>query len=166
MFVGFNKKVGALISWISLALVLVTVYDVSLRYLFSSGSVAAQELEWHLFAFLFLLAAGYTQNVGGHVRVDIIYSKLSVKGKAIVDLFGDIFFLIPFCLLLIWTSFPFVEAAYDIGESSPDAGGLPFRFIVKAAIPLGFMLLLFQALVDICCNLGRLREGSKENASE
>jgi len=157
---GFNKKLGECISWLSLALVVVTVYDVTLRYLFSSGSVAAQELEWHLFAFLFLLAAGYTQAIGGHVRVDIIYSRLSKRGKAVVDLLGDLFFLTPFCLLLIWHSIRFVETAYQISETSPDAGGLPFRFIVKAAIPLGFSLLLIQALSDSVKNLKIISSGS------
>lgn len=152
MIGNINILVGRVIAWLSLLLVLVTVLDVSLRYFFSAGSVAVQELEWHIFSFLFLLTAGYTQAKDAHVRVDVLYSRFPRKLKAAVDFLGTLVFLVPFCILIIWTSIPFVESAYMHGEGSPDPGGLPYRFVVRSAVPLGFCLLLLQALVDLARN--------------
>jgi TRAP-type mannitol/chloroaromatic compound transport system permease small subunit len=121
-------------------------YDVAMRYLFHRGSVALQELEWHLFALLFLLGAAYTYKHDGHVRVELFYQKLGERGRAWVDLFGNVFFLLPFCALVIWSSWPFVYNAFIFSESSPDPGGLPYRFVLKAAIPLGFLLLALQGV--------------------
>ena len=100
-----------------------------------------------------MLSAGYTQAKDAHVRVDILYSRFSEKGKAFVNLFGSLFFLIPFCCLVIWTSIPLVESAFRISEGSPDPGGLPHRFIVRSAIPLGFALLLVQAFIGLASDL-------------
>jgi TRAP-type mannitol/chloroaromatic compound transport system permease small subunit len=103
-------------------------------------------MEWHLFAFIFLIGAGYTLLHDGHVRVDIIYQRLSVKGKAWVNLLGVIFFLIPGCYLVIATSWKFVGNSFSMMEGSPDPGGIPFRFIVKSFMTVGYFLLLLQGL--------------------
>jgi TRAP-type mannitol/chloroaromatic compound transport system permease small subunit len=139
---------GRAIAWLVLAMTLIIVYDVGMRYLFQSGSILLQELQWHLFALIFLLGAAYTLKHDGHVRVDLFYRSryLSERGRALVDLLGSALLLIPFCLLIISGSIPFVESAYRFGESSPDPGGLPHRFLLKAAIPLGFALLVFQGI--------------------
>lgn len=146
----------------SLLLVLITVYDVTLRYFFKSGSIAVQELEWHLFAVIFLVSMGYTLAADEHVRVDIFYGKMSRRGKAIVNVLGCLFFLIPFCILGVWASAPFVENAFTIAEISPDPGGLPHRFIIKAAIPLGFFFLGLQALAMLFREILVFREKWKE----
>ena len=132
-------------------MVLIIGYDVVMRYLFHIGSVALQELEWHLFALLFLLGAAYTFKHDSHVRVDIFYhsKRMSDRGRAWIDLLGGLFLLTPFCLLIIISSFPFIETAFVMHEGSPDPGGLPFRFLLKAMIPLSFTLILLQGLAHM-----------------
>jgi TRAP-type mannitol/chloroaromatic compound transport system permease small subunit len=127
-------------------MVLIIGYDVFMRYTFQIGSVALQELEWHLFAVVFLLGASYTLKHDAHVRVDIFYQSkhMSEVKRAWVDLLGTLLFLFPFCILIIVSSWDFVANSFAIAEGSPDPGGLPYRFILKAAIPLGFVLLLIQ----------------------
>jgi TRAP-type mannitol/chloroaromatic compound transport system permease small subunit len=141
-----NETVGRLVSWVTLLLVLVVFVDVVMRYLFKTSFVFTQEMEWHLFAFIFLIGAGYTLLHDGHVRVDIIYQRLSQKGQAWVNLIGVIFFLIPGCYLVIVTSWKFVGNSFSMMEGSPDPGGIPFRFIVKSFMTVGYSLLLLQGL--------------------
>jgi TRAP-type mannitol/chloroaromatic compound transport system permease small subunit len=143
---GLNEWVGRGVAWVTLVLVLVIFVDVVMRYLFNTSFVFTQELEWHLFGFIFLIGAGYTLLHDGHVRVDIIYQRLGFKGQAWINLMGVIVFLIPGCLMIIITSFKFVLSSFLILEGSPDPGGIPFRFIVKGLIPAGFSLLLLQGL--------------------
>ena len=141
-----NEKIGSLTSWLTALLVLVVSYDVMVRYVFGESSVGLQELEWHLFALIFLVAAAYTLKMDDHVRVDVFYTKFSPKKQALVNFLGAILFLIPFCLLVIYSSQDFVSLSFRIGETSPDAGGLPARYILKAFIPISFFLLLLQGL--------------------
>jgi TRAP-type mannitol/chloroaromatic compound transport system permease small subunit len=163
-----NERVGHAMSWVSLLVVVVVAWNVLLRYLFHKGSVAMQELEWHLFGPLFILTAGYTLLCDEHVRVDIFYSRVSAKGKAVVDLIGSLCFLIPVSLLVIWTSYSFVAASWAAGEGSPDPGGLPARYILKAVMPVGFALLALQAVSmaihSLCRVLGL--EGAEVRTSE
>lgn len=148
---GFSEWTGRATAWLVLALVLLIAYDVAMRYLFMSGSVALQELEWHLFALIFLLAAAYTFRHDAHVRVDIFYNspRFSARTRAWIDLLGGLFLLLPFCLLIIYCAWPFVLNSFGLHESSSDPGGLPARYLIKAAIPLGFALLLLQGIADI-----------------
>ena len=143
---GLNEWIGRGVAWVTLVLVLVIFVDVVMRYLFNKSFVFTQELEWHLFGFIFLIGAGYTLLHDGHVRVDIIYQRLGFKGQAWINLAGVIVFLIPGCLMIIITSFKFVLTSFLILEGSPDPGGIPFRFIVKGFIPAGFSLLLLQGI--------------------
>lgn len=156
----FSEWSGRAVSWLVLAMVLVIGYDVAMRYLLQTGSVALQELEWHLFALLFLLAAAYTFKHDGHVRVDIFYNSgwMTDRRRAMVDLFGGLFLLLPFCLMIIISSLPFVANAYGMHEGSPDPGGLPYRYLLKAAIPLGFGLLLLQGVAHMLRSLSILLE--------
>lgn len=144
-----NQRIGKLISYLSLALVFLVVYDVSQRYFFSKGSAALQELEWHLFAAIFLIGVSYTQSIDKHVRVDIFYSSLSEKAKSIINIFGAIVFLLPFASLVIYTSYPFIESSFLQAETSPDAGGLPYRFLVKSLILIGFSLLFIEGVIGL-----------------
>ena len=141
-----NTWVGWVVAWVALGLVLVVFTDVVMRYLFKTSFVFTQELEWHLFAFIFLIGGGYTLLQDGHVRVDIIYQRLGVKARAWVNLLGVLFLLIPGCLLIIMTSWGFVYKSWAILEGSPDPGGIPLRFLLKACIPAGFLLLLLQGV--------------------
>lgn len=143
-----NEIVGQLAAWLVVALVSLTLFDVAMRYLFRDGSVAAQEMEWHLFAMIFLLGAGYTLKHDAHVRVDLFYAsqRFSDRHRALVDLGGNVLFLLPFSLLVIWSSLPFVTSAYVGAEISPDPGGLHYRWLIKACIPCGFILLSLQSV--------------------
>lgn len=141
-----NEAVGRMVSWVSLLLVLVVFVDVVMRYLFNLSFVFTQELEWHLFAFIFLIGAGYTLLHDGHVRVDIIYQRLNTRGRAWINLIGVIFFLIPGCYLVIVTSWHFVSNSFSMLEGSPDPGGIPYRFIVKGTMTVGYALLLLQGI--------------------
>jgi TRAP-type mannitol/chloroaromatic compound transport system permease small subunit len=160
---GLNERVGRGVSWLATVMVLVTTYDVVMRYLFRTSFVFVQELEWHLFAVLFLLAAGYTHLKDGHVRVDIFYARMSSRNKAIIDLVFGVLFLFATCFLLIWTSIPFVVRSAAVLEGSPDPGGIPGRYILKAAIPVGFILLALQGIAktieNVLVALGREVEG-------
>ena len=95
---------------------------------------------------MFLLGAAYSLKHDRHVRVDVFYSRFSPKRKALVNFVGSVVFLVPFCLVGIWGSQAFVTTSFMIGETSPDPGGLPARFILKAAIPIGFLLVLLQGI--------------------
>lgn len=141
-----NLLVGKVVSWATLLVVVVVFVDVVMRYAFNTSFVATQELEWHLFGFIFLMGAGYTLLKDGHVRVDIFFQRLSKRGRAWVNLIGVLIFLIPGCYLVLATSIPFVVSSCTSGECSPDPGGIPYRFIVKSFIPAGFFLLLLQGI--------------------
>jgi TRAP-type mannitol/chloroaromatic compound transport system permease small subunit len=143
-----NRVVGFVAALFIVILVLITITDVTLRYLFHAGSVAFQELEWHLYAANFVLAAGWTMLRDGHVRIDILYDTAHPKTRAAIDFIGVFLLCIPFCLIIIWSSWPYFINAWSIRECSPDPGGLPARYILKAMIPLGFSLVLVQALSE------------------
>lgn len=147
--------------WLSLLLVLVTAEQVMARYFFQSSSIGLQELEWHLFGAIFLLSGAYTLRLKGHVRVDVVYGRLSQSAKSWIDRLGFLFFLAPTCFVLIFYGVEFTSQALDYnvgdsndffssgffgGERSPDPGGLPARWIIKSLIPFSAFLLLIQGL--------------------
>ncbi len=143
---SINRTVGRAVSWVSLIMVLVVTVDVIMRYMFKKTFVFVQELEWHLFGVLFLIGAGYTLLYDAHVRVDVFYQRLSPKTQAWINFLGCLFFLLPGCYLVIATSMKFLAASWAIGEGSPDPGGLPARYVIKAMIPLGFTLIAIQGI--------------------
>ncbi len=167
---GLNTKIGQAISWLSTLLVLVVCYDVFTRYFLRKSSVGVQELEWHILAVLFLLAAAYTLKEDGHVRVDVFYTLLSPRGQAWVNLVGGIIFLVPFSILVLWASKGFVSMSWAIQETSPDPGGLPYRYLLKAMVPAGFSLILIQGIALIlrsfCTVIGRPLEDSTSTDQE
>jgi TRAP-type mannitol/chloroaromatic compound transport system permease small subunit len=152
-----NAAVGRITRVLALLMVVVTTYDVMMRYVFRSSFVFVQELEWHLFAVMFLLAAGYAHLRNDHVRVDIFYARMSPRARALVDVIGGLLFLFPSCFLIVFTSIPFVRASLAVLEGSPDPGGLPGRFLLKMAIPLGFSLLALQGVSELVKNVATLR---------
>lgn len=143
--------VGERTKWLTTALVILIFIDVLLRYLFSQTSAWVIELEWHLFALIFLLGAAYTLKENQHVRVDVFYTQFSERNKAWVNLIGTILFLVPWCLIVIYTSYNYAENSFAVKEISADPGGLPARYLIKFSIAIGFILLLMQALV-LCLN--------------
>ena len=141
-----NSKIGEAVSWLTGILVLLVCIDVFIRYFLQASFTALQELEWHLFSVIFLLGAAYTLQKDEHVRVDIFYAKLSERNKAVINLIGSVLFFIPFCLLVIFASKEFVLVSFQIGETSPDSGGLPARYILKSLLPISFVFLLMQGI--------------------
>lgn len=142
------KVSGKFASFLAFALIAVTIYDVTLRYLFQSGSVAVQELEWQLFSGIFLLGSAYTLQRDGHVRVDVVYSRLSVRAKACIDLLGTVFFLGPFCIIALKHSLPFVMRSFELNERSADPGGLPMLYLSKGLLIFGFSLLCLEGIAQ------------------
>lgn len=143
---AINETTGKATSWLTSILVALFCVDVALRYIFNLSFAGVFEMEWHLFAIIFLLGAGYTFKHDKHVRVDVIYSRFNGKQQAWVNLLGVIIFLFPLCIVIIKTSLLFVYNSWIINEGSPDPGGLPARYIIKSAIPVGFLLLLLQGI--------------------
>jgi len=135
---------GRALSWLMLVMVLVVFSDVVLRYAFNMTSVFTQELEWYLFAITYLLGAGYVMLYDEHVRVDIVYSRLSPRRKAWLDFILLFVFFFPSCLLIIYTTWPFFRNAYRVLEGSPDPGGIPARWALKAVIIIAFVILMIQ----------------------
>jgi len=156
---SITELVGRTASWLVLAMVLLICYDVAMRYLFQQGSVALQELEWHLFALIFLLGSAYTLKYDEHVRVDILYRSrfLSDKHRALINIVGTVFLLLPFCILILITAWPFVENAFYYNEGSPDPGGLPYRFILKGSLLVAFSLLILQGIAGLLKNIVQFR---------
>ena len=150
-----------LMGWISGVLCLVMLvnvfYDAIMRYFFRTGSIAMQELEWHIFAVVFLFGMSYTLKEDGHVRVDIFYESFSPRWKAIVNIAGALIFLIPLAVLIIEGSIWYVKEAFDTHEISGDPGGLHYRWLIKAVIPLSFVFLTVSACGFIVRNINVFR---------
>lgn len=163
-----NEWVGRWVKWLVLAAVLVSAGNAVARYGLDLSSNAWLEIQWYLFALVFLLGAGYTLKHNGHVRIDVIYSRLTPRTQAWIDLFGSLLFLLPFCALMVWLSWRGFIASYAIGERSPDAGGLA-RWPIKLAIPVGFLLLALQGVAEAIKRAAELRgwlTPSHESAEE
>jgi TRAP-type mannitol/chloroaromatic compound transport system permease small subunit len=138
---------GRIVAWVMLALVLLMSANVLLRYLFSMGSVASQELEWHLMSPIVLIGMAYALLHDGHLRVDLIYVKLPERARLAVDFAASLIGVV-FSGLVIYLAWKYVLQSYAIGEGSPDPGGLPYRYVLKAFIPLGFALLLLYSIAE------------------
>lgn len=142
------RRAGILSSWLNLILIFVIATDVLFRYFLDHTSVWVTELEWHLFAIVFLLGAAYTMQDDGHVRVDVFLQRGSAKQKQIVNLIGHLVLLIPLCLFLIPPAWDYFYQSWSIGEASGDPGGIPALYPIKAFIPISFVLVLVQAIAE------------------
>ena len=141
----FIDLVGRIVSWLALAVALVMGTNVLLRYGFSLGWIWAQELEWHLLVPLTLVGMSYALRHGEHVRVDVLFDKFSDTTKCAIDVVAAVIAMI-FSLLVIWLSLSYVGQSWSNGEGSPNPGGIDYRYVIKAMIPLGFALLFLQSL--------------------
>ena len=146
---GVNDRIGVVIRWLALLMVLIGAVSAVARYFARSQQwtltlTPATEAQWYLFSLIFLMGAAYGLNHDVHVRVDVMYERASPKVQAIIDMIGTVFFLVPFSILMLYVSFPAVRAAWNVREMSPDPGGLP-RYPIKALILVSFVLLLMQA---------------------
>lgn len=147
------ETAGRLLAWLTLAMVLTTVTIVILRYLFNSGSIALQESVTYLHATVFMLGAAYTLKHDAHVRVDIIYQKLTPRGRAWVDLLGTMLLLFPVCLFILYSSLDYVASSWAIQEGSREAGGLDGVYLLKTAMPVMAILLLLQGCSMLLRNM-------------
>lgn len=144
-----SEYLGKSLAWLILAMMIIQFLIVVLRYAFSVNSIAMQESVMYMHAAVFMLAAAYTLRHDGHVRVDIFYRGMSARGKALVDLLGTLFLLLPVMIFVIATSLGYVGKSWRILEGSPDAGGIPGVFLLKTLIPLFALLMIVQGLVEI-----------------
>ena len=143
-----NEWVGSVVVSSAVFLFIGVIFsNVVMRYVFNTSFVFMAELEWHVFAFVFLMGAGFTLLHDGHVRVDIFYSMMGKKMQAWINVIGVIILLIPSCYLVLTTAIPWVIDAYKVKETSIDPGGIPARFIIKAALPAGYFLMLVQGIL-------------------
>lgn len=140
-----NEAVGKWTAWLTTLLVLMVCYEVLSRQL-GWQTTWVTELEWHLFALIFLLGAGYAFKHDRHVRVDLFYMRFSKKDRALTDLIGNLVFLIPWCIVIMYTAYWYAYESFKINEGSPDPGGLPARYLIKFSIVIGMILLLLQSV--------------------
>lgn len=153
---ALNRIVGRAASWLILIAVLVSAGNAVSRKALNLSSNAMLEVQWYLFSAVFLLCAGYTLLNKEHVRVDLVLSRFGRRGHLIVEIFGTLVFLMPLTVLIMVLSWsPFVEA-WTSGEVSANAGGL-IRWPVKLLIPVGFALLLLQAVSELIKDFSELR---------
>ncbi|MFP6807864.1 MAG: TRAP transporter small permease subunit [Pseudomonadales bacterium] len=146
---AISEFVGLTISWLSLAMMVVTCIIVASRYIFNLGSIALQETVVYMHGIVFMLGIAYTLKHQGHVRVDIFYGEFSVRKRALVDLIGALIFLLPVGLFLFFSSLNYVSFAWSLGESSAQPGGLPGVYLLKTLIPLMAFLLVLQGIAEI-----------------
>jgi TRAP-type mannitol/chloroaromatic compound transport system permease small subunit len=143
----FIDLVGRITAWSSFALAVVMASNVLLRYGFSTGSVWSQELEWHLMSPICLFGMSYALRHGEHVRVDVLFASFSERNKQFVEIITALISM-AVCAIVIWLSWSYVAYSWNIGEDSANPGGIPARYVLKALIPLGFMLLFLQSVAQ------------------
>jgi len=159
----FSEWTGRAIAWLTLGMVLVTFAVVVLRYLFNTGWIAMQESITYMHALVFMLGAAYTLRHDGHVRVDIFYQRFGPRGRAWVDLLGTLLLLAPVTVFIAWESWEYVASAWQLHEGSREAGGLPWVYLLKSAIPLMALLMLLQG-VSLALRSVRVILGHEEDA--
>jgi TRAP-type mannitol/chloroaromatic compound transport system permease small subunit len=143
-----TAAVGRLAIWCSLYIVIAEFAVVAMRYLLGLGSIRSQESVLYAHAALFMLAAAWVLQIDGHVRVDVFYTRAAPRTRALIDLFGAIFFLLPFTIVLILVALPYAERSWSIFEGSPQPSGLPLVYLLKTLIPLFAVLLGMQGLAQ------------------
>ena len=148
MIDALNEGLGKFIMWLILAAVLISAGNAIVRKAFNIGSNAFLEIQWYLFAGVFMLGVGYVMLKNAHVRIDFISSRLSKRSNAIIDAIGIVVFTIPLSLIMINLGWPLFERAYTSGEMSQNAGGL-IRWPVLGLVPLGFVILLAQSASEL-----------------
>lgn len=156
VFDRFSDVMGWIAGALNLVMLLNVFYDAIMRYFFSTGSIALQEMEWHLFAMVFLFGIAYALKEDGHVRVDVIYDRLSPRRQAIINIGGTLLLLLPLSVLIVEGSVWYVNEAYSSGEISGDPGGLPYRWLIKFLIPASFVFLIVSAIGFVIRNINIL----------
>ena len=152
-----NDTFGVIAVWLVLIACLISAGNAGSRYLFSASSNAWLEVQWYMFAGMVLLGAPYTLKVNEHVRVDLVYSAVSERGRMWIDILGGLLFLLPICVILVYFTWPWFLESWRIGETSSNAGGL-VRWPVKLLLPLGFALMTLQGISEIIKRIAALTD--------
>jgi TRAP-type mannitol/chloroaromatic compound transport system permease small subunit len=137
-------RLGNMVSWIWLVLLAVIVLNVVMRYMFSQGRIEFEEIQWHLYSIGFLLGLSYGFVTDSHIRVDVVREKLSPTTQAWIELYGILLLLLPFVVLVLFATVPLISYSYSTGEVSEAPGGLPFRWVIKSFLAVGFLFLLLS----------------------
>jgi TRAP-type mannitol/chloroaromatic compound transport system permease small subunit len=157
---ALSERIGRLVSWLTLGMVLATVTVVVLRYAAGVGLIGLQEsINW-MHSLVFMLGAAYTLKADGHVRVDVLYRAMSERRKAAINLAGTVLFLLPLCAFLLVESWQYVATSWRIAERSREAGGLPMIYLLKTVIPVMAVLLALQGVSMALRACLRLRGGT------
>jgi TRAP-type mannitol/chloroaromatic compound transport system permease small subunit len=158
---AFNDRLGGLVSWVTLAMVLVAAYNAVARYLGREAGIqltsnALLEAQWYLFSMVFLLGAAHTLRRDAHVRVDVLYDRLAPKPRAWINLLGTLIFLLPFSIFMLVVCWGPVANSWAAREVSSDPGGLP-RYPIKTLIPVAFALLILQGFAQAVRHIREIR---------
>jgi len=151
-----NERVGRSAMWLLLAAVLISTVNAIVRKVFNWSSNGLLEIQWYLFAGAFLLGAAYTLLHNEHVRIDVVSGKFSRRTQTWIEVIGSIFFLLPFCAMVLWTSVPWFLNSFASGETSSNAGGL-ILWPAKILVPIGFTLLTAQGISELIKRLAFLK---------
>jgi TRAP-type mannitol/chloroaromatic compound transport system permease small subunit len=151
-----NTRIGKWVAWLVVAAVAISATNATVRKVFDTSSNAWLELQWVLFAAVFLLCASWTLIQNEHIRIDIVNSFFSNRAKSWIELVGHLFFLLPFTIVMIVTGWPFFIASWSINEQSVNAGGLP-QWPAKFLVPLGFALLFLQGVSELVKRIAVMR---------
>ena len=150
---SFSRAVDRLIGWVGevasalwLVLVLVIVVQVVARYAFGTGSIAMEELQWHIYAIGFMLGLSFTELRERNVRIDVLAERFGQRRRLWIELFGLLLLLLPFAIFSMWSAVPFFWSSFQLSELSPAAGGLPYRWFLKSFIITAFALLALVGL--------------------
>jgi TRAP-type mannitol/chloroaromatic compound transport system permease small subunit len=153
---ALNERLGRALTWLVLVMVLVSAANATFRYLLNQSSNAWLELQWYLFAIVFLLCAGYTLLHNEHIRIDVVFSHWSRRTQLWIDIFGTVFFLLPMSITIMWLSWPIFVNAWVSNEISNNAGGL-IRWPARLLVPVGFFLLSLQGVSELIKRFAYLR---------
>ena len=153
---SITEFVGRSIIWVVLVVTLISCGNAVMRYTINYSSNAFLEIQWYLFAVIFLFGAGYTLKKNEHVRIDLIAGKFSKRGQAMIDIFGIIFFLMPMAIAIMWMSWPIFLLALKTNEMSSNAGGL-ILWPARLMVPVGFFLLVMQGISELIKKVGFLQ---------
>jgi len=158
--------VGVFCAILMCLMLLNVFYDVVMRYLFDDVSIGMQELEWHLFAAMFMFGIGYTLKEDGHVRVDVFYDQMSNKTKAWVNILGSLLLALPITLLILYYSVGYSYEAFEMGEGSADPGGLPNRWIIRSVIPISSLFVILCILQVVLVQIEQLKSPNNNQTEE
>ncbi|NJD24933.1 MAG: TRAP transporter small permease subunit [Betaproteobacteria bacterium] len=143
-----NERIGKAAFWLVLVMTVISAGNASVRFAINYSSNGLLEIQWYLFAAVFLLCSAYTLQKNEHVRIDVVSSRFGPRGLAVIDIIGSVFFLLPMVVAVLWLSLPLVAESYKINEMSANAGGL-IRWPVKMLLPIGFTLLALQGVSEL-----------------